>query len=109
MRAGQRMALVMDTGLCDGAVALAEGVDLLVCEATFATGEERLARRSCHLTAADAGRLARDAGARRLVITHFSQRYPDSRVLLDEARAHFDDVVAAEELARVPVPARTPV
>jgi ribonuclease Z len=105
-RPGQRMAFVMDTGMCDAAVDLAAGADLVVCEATFASADHDLARRYRHLTAADAGRVARDAGARRLVITHFSQRYPDVRVLLDEAAAEFDDVVAAEDLLRVPVPAR---
>jgi len=105
-RPGQRVALVMDTGLCDAAVELAAGADLVVSEATFATSDVALARRYRHLTAADAARVARDAGARRLVITHFSQRYPDVRVLLDEARAVFDDVVAAEDLARIPVPGR---
>jgi len=105
-RPGQRMAFVMDTGLCDGAVELAAGADLVVCEATFASADAALARRYRHLTAADAARVARDAGARRLVITHFSQRYPDVRVLLDEALAVFDDVVAAEDLLRVAVPDR---
>jgi ribonuclease Z len=105
-RTGQRMAFVMDTGMCDAAVGLAAGADLVVCEATFASADRELARRYRHLTAADAGRVARDAGARRLVITHFSQRYPDVRVLLDEAAAVFPDVVAAEDLARVAVPAR---
>ncbi|HEY5110081.1 MAG TPA: ribonuclease Z [Acidimicrobiales bacterium] len=105
-RRGQRMAFVMDTGMCDAAVDLAGGADLVVCEATFASADTHLARRYRHLTAADAGRVARDAGARRLVITHFSQRYPDVRVLLDEARAVFDDVVAAVDLLRVPVPPR---
>ncbi len=105
-RRGQRMAFVMDTGMCDAAVELAAGADLVVCESTFASADADLARRYRHLTAADAGRVARDAGARRLVITHFSQRYPDVRVLLDEARAVFDDVVAAVDLLRVPVPRR---
>jgi len=105
-RPGQRMAFVMDTGMCDAAVRLAAGADLVVCEATFASADVGLARRYRHLTAADAARVARDAGARRLVITHFSQRYPDVRVLLDEAREVFDDVVAAEDLARVAVPDR---
>ena len=105
-RPGQRMAFVMDTGMCDAAVELAAGADLVVCEATFASDDTALARRYRHLTAADAGRVARDAGARRLVITHFSQRYPDVRVLLDEASAVFDDVVAAEDLLVVPVPSR---
>ena len=105
-RPGQRMAFIMDTGTCDSAVDLAAGADLVVCEATFASAHADLARRYHHLTAGDAARIARDAGARRLVITHFSQRYPDVRVLLDEALAVFDDVVAAEDLLRVPVPER---
>jgi ribonuclease Z len=105
-RRGQRMAFVMDTGMGDAAVELAGGADLVVCEATFASADRELARRYRHLTAADAGRVARDAGARRLVITHFSQRYPDVRLLLDEALAVFPDVVAAEDLARIPVPSR---
>ncbi|MGA2838122.1 MAG: ribonuclease Z [Acidimicrobiales bacterium] len=106
VRPGQRMAFVMDTGMCDAAVSLADGADLVVCEATFADRDAALARRYRHLTASDAARVARDAGARRLVITHFSQRYPDVRVLLDEALAVFPDVVAAEDLLRVPVPRR---
>lgn len=105
-RPGQRVAFVMDTGMCEAAVALADRADLVVCEATFAGADAHLARRYRHLTAGDAGRIARDAGARRLLITHFSQRYPDARVLLDEAAAVFSDVVAAEDLLRVPVPPR---
>jgi ribonuclease Z len=105
-RPGQIVAFIMDTGLCDGAFALAEGADLVVCEATFVTAEADLARRYRHLTAAQAGRIAAESGARRLVISHFSQRYRDESVLLDEARAEFDDVVAAHDLLRVPVPRR---
>ncbi|MGO9029718.1 MAG: ribonuclease Z [Acidimicrobiales bacterium] len=105
-RRGQRVAFVMDTGVCDAAVTLAAEADLLICESTFATEDADLARRYRHLTAADAARVARDAGARRLVLTHFSQRYPDSRLLLDQAAAIFPDVVAAEDLVRVPVPPR---
>ncbi len=106
VRPGQTMAFVMDTGMCDAAVTLARGADLVVCEATFSGADADLARRYRHLTAGDAGRIARDAGARLLVLTHFSQRYPDVRVLLDEAAAVFPDVVAAEDLLRVAVPGR---
>jgi ribonuclease Z len=105
-RPGQVFAFVMDTGLCDAAFELAEGADLVVCEATFASAEADLARRYRHLTAAQAGRIAAEAGARRLVISHFSQRYPDETILLDEARAEFDDVIAAHDFLRVPVPSR---
>lgn len=105
-RPGQRMALVMDTGICDAAVELAAGADLVVCEATFSSDDADLARRYRHLTAADAARVARDAGARRLVLTHFSQRYADTRILVDQAAAIFPDVVAAEDLLVVAVPRR---
>ena len=107
-RPGQSMAFVMDTRLCDAAVALAEGVDLLVCESTYLQVDAHLARDHFHLTARQAGELARDAGARRLVLTHFSQRYPDSRAFAEEASAVHDDVVAAEDFLRVPMPARRP-
>lgn len=106
-RRGQSVAVVMDTAWCDGARALARGVDLLVCESTFAATEQDLAERWGHMTAAQAGRLAAESGARLLVLTHFSQRYPDVAPLVEEARAAFDGpVVAAADLMRVPVPPR---
>jgi ribonuclease Z len=105
-RPGQRFALVMDTRWCPGALALAQGADLLVCEATFADDDAALAAPYGHLTARQAGELAAAAGARRLVITHFSQRYEDLAPLLAQAREAHDDVVLAEDLHRVPVPAR---
>jgi ribonuclease Z len=105
-RPGQAVAFVMDTRWCDGALRLAQGADLLVCEATFCEPEAALAEAYGHLTAAQAGRLAARAGARRLVLTHFSQRYPDEGVFAAEAAAFADDVVAARDLHRVSVPDR---
>lgn len=105
-RRGQRFAFVMDTALCDEAFALADGADLLVCEATFLSGDEHLAREYGHLTAAQAARIAAESGARRLVLSHFSQRYPDPAAFLAEAKEVFDDVVVASDLDRVDVPAR---
>jgi ribonuclease Z len=107
-RPGQSMAFVMDTRLCDAAVELAAGVDLLVCESTYLDAEADLARDHFHLTARQAAWLAREAGARRLVLTHFSQRHPDAEVFAAEARAVHDDVVAAEDFLRVPLPPRRP-
>jgi ribonuclease Z len=106
-RPRQSVAFVMDTSWCDGALALASGADLLVCEATFSDAEADRAATWGHLTAGQAGRLARQAGARRLVITHFSQRYPDASPLAEEAAAEFGgEVIAATDLLRVPLPER---
>jgi ribonuclease Z len=105
-RPGQSFAFVMDTSWCDAALELASGVDLVVCEATFLSTDHELAAKYGHLTAREAGRLAARAGARRLVLSHFSSRYPDVRAFADEAGREFDDVVLAEDLQHIAVPAR---
>lgn len=105
-RPGQSFAFVMDTRRCDGAVQLARDADLLVCEATYLSSEEHLAQSYAHLTAGQAARIAAEAGARRLVLTHFSQRHPDESVFAAEARRLFPDVHAARDLDRVAVPPR---
>ncbi|MGW1534783.1 ribonuclease Z [Streptomyces aureus] len=108
VRRGQKFAFVMDTRLCEGVDALAEGCDLLVIESTFLDGDHQLAADHGHLTAGQAGRVAREAGVRHLVLTHFSQRYPDSGAFETEARAAgFDgELTVAQDLVRVPVPTR---
>ena len=106
-RPGQRFAFVMDTGLCDNVFALAEGVDLLVIESTFLAEDTGMAAMVGHLTAGQAAAVARESRVRTLVLTHFSQRYPDASRFLTEAREQFDgEIVIAEDLMRVPVPAR---
>ena len=105
-RPGQKVAFVMDTKLCDAALALAADADLLVCEATFLERDADLAERYRHLTATQAGRIAAEAGARRLVLTHFSRRYPDLDAFAAEAARHHADVVVARDLDRVAVPPR---
>jgi ribonuclease Z len=106
-RPGQRFAFVMDTRLCDGVYALAEGADLLVIESTFLAEDTRLAEEYGHLTAAQAASVAATCGVRRLVLTHFSQRYPDAKRFYEEAAEVFDgDIVVAEDLSRVDVPRR---
>lgn len=107
-RPGQSVAFVMDTRWCDGALELADGVDLLIVEATFLESEAALADEAGHLTAAQAARLGREAGARRVVLTHLSQRYPDlggHREEAGRAAPHLDLHVAAD-LDRIAVPPR---
>jgi ribonuclease Z len=106
-RRGQRFAFVMDTRLCDAVYALADGVDMLVIESTFLTDDESLARTYGHLTARQAASVAADCGVRRLVLTHFSQRYADPERFAGEAAEVFGgEVVVAEDLGRVPMPRR---
>jgi ribonuclease Z len=96
----------MDTRPCPGAEGLARGTDLLVCESTYLQGEQREAHEHFHMTAAQAASLARDAGVRRLALTHFSQRYDDTEEFAREAGALHPDVFVAADLTRVALPAR---
>jgi ribonuclease Z len=106
-RPGQRFAFVMDTALCDNVFALADGADLLVIESTFLTEDRDLAAFVGHLTAGQAGSVARQAGVRTLVLTHFSQRYQDASRFREEAAAEFaGEIVVAEDLMRIGVPGR---
>ena len=103
---GQSVAFVMDTRPCEGALALARDVDLLVIESTYLHEDAQMAHDHAHMTAVQAATIGRDAGARRVVLTHFSQRYRSSEPFLAEASAIHSDVVAVEDGQRVPVPAR---
>jgi ribonuclease Z len=101
-RAGRSLAYCTDTSYSEASVDLAMGCDLLVHEATFAASDAAIADVSGHSTAATAARVAREAGARRLLLTHISARYgPGSPVelatLLDEARAIFPATEIADD------------
>ena len=82
---------------------LAENVDLLVMEATYTSDLRELAVEHGHCTALDTARIAAAAGARRLAMTHFSTRYTTTDDHLREANGIHDDVIALEDLDRVPV------
>jgi len=105
-RPGSRVAFVMDTRRCDGALRLAEDADLLVMDATYTAEDQALADAYHHCSSADAARTALAAGARRLALTHFSQRYADPSQHLREAREIFPETVALRDLDRVAVPRR---
>lgn len=99
-RPGVVFAYCLDTRPCRGAVRLAAGADLLVHEATFGEKHRARAAETGHSTARQAAEVARRAGARRLLLTHFSARYESAAPLVEEARAVFENTEAAEELKR---------
>jgi ribonuclease Z len=103
LRPGRIFAYCTDTTYCEAAVRLGRHADVLVHECTFLNADEARAIEATHSTAGMAGRVAREAEARRLIVTHFSARYseegdPAFLQLLDEARAEFPRTDAAREL-----------
>ncbi len=94
--AGARLIHVGDCGETDDLVSVARGADALVIEATYLDVEADLAREFGHLTAAQAARLARDAGVKQLYLTHLSRRYRE-RDVLEEAQKIFPDTHVARD------------
>ncbi len=89
-RRGRVFAVTGDTRPCPETVEAARGADLLVHECTFGDGEAARAVETTHSTAREAGRIARDAGVARLVLTHLSTRYDtEPAPLLAQASEEF--------------------
>ena len=74
------------------------GVSTLYHESTYGEDNLQMAEKYYHSTARQAAMVARDAGAGQLILGHYSSRYNDEHILLDEAREVFDNVRLANEL-----------
>ena len=96
-------AYCSDTIYLPSIVEQIKGVDLLFHEATFANEDAPRAKETFHTTATQAAEIARRAEVKKLLIGHFSARYEDENVLLQEASAIFPDTQLAKETLCVSV------
>ena len=91
------IAYVSDTAVFPEEASWLQGTDLIYHEATFADEHIDLAHRMFHSTAREAARVAAAAGAGRLVLGHYSSRYPDLTLLQDQAREVFPETYLASD------------
>ena len=84
-------AFCSDTRYMPELVEFVKGVDLLYHESTYCNEQKERAKLYYHSTAAQAAKVAKAAGARRLLLGHYSARYEDEQVMLEEARAVFPE------------------
>jgi ribonuclease Z len=106
-RSGRRVVITGDTRPCAATIEHSRGADLLIHEATFGDEEADRAVETGHSTAREAASVARDAGAHKLVITHFSARYSRDASPLDrEAKEVFRETLVGKDGMEIDVPFR---
>ena len=103
VRPGKKITFISDTSPCTNAVELAKDSDLLVCEATYTSKLEEKSEAYGHMTAQQAALLAQQANVKRLILTHFSQRYKTLNEIKEEAQTYFPNVECAYDFMKVKV------
>lgn len=98
---GKKVTYIADTKLCSNAIKLSENADILICESTYANDLEEKASLYKHLTAGQAGFIANKAGVKKLVLTHFSQRYKDLEQIKEDAKTVFNNIICANDLMKI--------
>lgn len=104
-RRGRKFAFVTDTAMVPGLDSFVAGADLMICEGMFSQDLRESARDKKHLTARQAGALARRAGVGRMGLIHYSPRYTerDLKKLLREARAEFSGAFLTRDLQEMAI------
>ena len=103
VQTGKKLTIIMDTQPCQNAYDLARDADLLVCESAYAADLEEKAREYKHMTTRQAALIATKAEAKKLIITHFSQRYKSIHDLQDEIKTFFPNSECAYDFMKVKV------
>jgi ribonuclease Z len=97
-------AFCSDTAFNPSLTAYFKGVDVLYHESTFMEADSLRATETFHCTAKQAAQVAKLAGAKKLLLGHFSSRYPDLSELLAEAQTIFPNSCLSEEGITYPIP-----
>ncbi len=95
-RPGTKFVHVGDTGRTDNIVQYVQNADTLVIESTYLDEEADMGRKFAHLTASQAGQLARETNIKHLILTHVSRRYRERDIKV-EARAVFPNTFVARD------------
>jgi ribonuclease Z len=100
----RKISFILDTSINENCHKLAKNSELIISEAVYLNAEKELATLHEHLTASDAALIAKKANAKKLYLSHLSQRYDgNEKLILNEAKKKFKDVVIAEDLMQVEI------
>jgi ribonuclease Z len=104
-RLGKSVVYCLDTQFSERSIQLADGCTALIHETTFGPDSIAMAREKKHSTMEDAARVAKEAGAKSLIATHFSSRYDGRQVvqIRDEAQSVFENITAGRDLLEIEI------
>jgi len=94
LQSGTKLVVVGDTGRTDNIIEHCQNADALVIESTYLNEEAEMAKQFSHLTAKSAAELAKEAGVKKLILTHLSRRYRERDVLAEAQAVFLESVVA---------------
>lgn len=98
IKKGKKITFISDTNLTQSIITLAKDSDLLICESTHLDELKEKTEKYKHLTSKQAAQIAKKTKVKKLVLTHFSQRYKDVKPLLKEAKSIFKNTIVANDL-----------
>ena len=98
---GKKISVIMDTKVCSEAIELAKEADVLICESMYSSKHEEKGEQYAHMTSKQAGFIANQANVKKLVLTHFSQRYKALDELEEDAKTVFDNVVCSYDFMKI--------
>lgn len=108
LRPGRTIVYSGDTRPCEPILEASRDADVLIHDGSFADEMATWAEESKHSTAGEVAILAKEAGVRKLILTHVSSRYTDdAEPLLTDSKKAFENVVIAEDLMEIEIPYRS--
>ncbi|MCK4647674.1 ribonuclease Z [Candidatus Pacearchaeota archaeon] len=100
----KKISFVFDTSMNKEIVSFVQNSDLLISEATFSSELEEKAKAHKHLTAKQSAEIAKKAKAKKLVLTHISQRYgKEQKKILNDAKKVFKNSFVVKDLDKIEV------
>jgi ribonuclease Z len=100
---GKKIGFISDTRICTNCKKIAQDKDIVICDSTFAKKDIDKAHDYFHMTSEQAASVAADGNVKKLILTHFSQRYKNVKDLEVEAQDIFPNSVAAFDFMKIKI------
>ena len=101
MKKGKKITFILDTEACPAINNLSKEADLLVAEATYESSLDEKAEEYKHLTAQTVAQVASQEDVKKVILTHFSQRYKSVDVIEEDAKKVFPNTICAFDFMQV--------